>query len=276
MKISKIIFIFFVAAYAISFSVQERIAKTSDPYLSFPLPPQVQKIALGYLRQITGIMHFIKTNVFLGGIQVDYPTETYKISLAENFKTMSTLHPYFLDTYHLCESSLSYIGPEQTRQANEVLKIGMEALPDVWEIPFFIGFNHFHYLNENREAAEVLLKTSKIPGAPDWFGHLASMLAAEGGDIYAGLIWLKAMKSAEEDEMSKERYQVEIDAFEKALTVQKAILSYREKYNRVPNDLQLLIPEFLGHMPQFNGEFVLKYNPPTLKLVRPHRIAQSD
>jgi hypothetical protein len=255
--------------YIVLFIKHEQFDQNSTSRISFPLPPIVQKTALGYLRQIGGEMHFIKTAVFLGGYGLENLTSEHADRLARNFDLMAELHPAFIDTYFLSQSTLTYLGPEMTRENNEILKKGMAALPEYWLLPFYIGFNHFYYLQEKTVAAEYLLAASKLPGAATWLGHLASMLTAEGGDIRAGLIWLKTIHQNETDEAARKSYEKDIVAFENALAVQDALSLYQQKYGGAPFNLDVLVPEFLPYLPEFDGRYYLEWDPPTLKLKRP-------
>jgi hypothetical protein len=262
-------FIAIFLIYGLSFFQQERLFQKTLHQLPFPLPARIQKVVLGgFLRQLGAEMLYIKTAVFLGGREAGRDPESYASSLAQRFSVISRLHPEFIDTYYLCESSLSYIDPEYTRKANRVLERGMAALPDNWILPFFLGFNHFYYLNEPKEAAMILKPASQLPSAPPWLGHLASVLAAEGGDIYAGLIWLKAMLATEENEDLRKRYREDIAIFEQALSILRATFEYRNRYNQPPPTLEDLVPEFLPHIPQLDGRYVLSWTPPTLRLLR--------
>jgi hypothetical protein len=269
MIIRKTIFIGLVICYGILFLMQERLSQQVKPVLAFPLPAVVQKTVLGYLRQLAGEIHFIKTAVFLGGHFTNNPDEAYANSLASNFHAMVDLHPLFIDSYFLCQSSLPHIGPDLARETNAIHQIGAEANPDNWILPFFMSFNYNYYINEPRKAAEVLRSASMIEGAPAWFEHLASIRAAQGGDILSGLIWLKVMVKAEENESLRERYGREIDDFEMALNIQKAIIAYQKLHGRYPAALEDLVPEFVHALPNFNENFVLEWEPPKLQLKRP-------
>ena len=257
--------------YAASFVQQERLFKETVHELSFPLPARVQKVALGFLRQLGAEMLYVKAAVFLGGREEGGGDPmSYAPSLSQHFSVISRLHPEFLAPYYLCESSLSSISPEYTGKANKVLELGVAALPDNWVLPFFLGFNHFYYLDQPKKAATIMERVSRMPSAPSWLGHLASVLAAEGGDIIAGLMWLNAMMNTEEDEMLRERYRKDIALFEKALTVLKATIEYRKQYKLPPSALDALVPEFLPHIPSLDGKYILSWTPPTLRLLRPH------
>lgn len=265
----KVVFVIVALCYSTLFYYQETFTEQAPAKLSHPLPSNVLKPVLGYLRQLGGEMLFIKTAAFLGGHFANYPDEAYAISLSRNFDVMANLHPHFVDIYFLCESSLSQISPDSARAANRVLDIGISALPDRWELPFFKSFNYNHILGEPLKAAETLIKVSKIKGAPEWLEHLASIRAAQGGDILAGLIWLKAMHRNEDEPEVKERYAKEIGYFESAIEVQRAVEAFRAKLGVYPTHLNELIPQFVADLPDFEGAFEFEWKPPVLSLKRP-------
>jgi len=235
-----------IPLYGLLFLIQE---SNHRPYvfgLSEPLPARLQQTALGYFHQLGAEMLYVKVAVFLGGRNQNIKPETYAPTLSRNFRIMATLHPGFQDIYYLCESSLAWISPAFARQANTVLTKGIA------------------------KAAISLRHASTVAGAPTWVGHLATILAARGGDIYVGYIWLKAMLTEESNETIRSRYLADIAVFEKALLVQKAIRRYHEKYGRSPGNLEALQPEFIAKLPQFTGDYVLSYQTPRLSLYRRH------
>ena len=268
MKARRFILLIVLIGYGFLFFQVERTAQQIEPRLSLPMPVMVQKLVLGFLRQLGGEISFIKTSVFLGGLDPAAPKDAHADSLVRNFNVMAGLHPDFIDIYFLCEASLPDIDQEKAREANDVLAIGMQAHPEKWYLPYFIGFNHFYYLQENREAADNLLHAASLPGGAPWLAHLASILAAEGGDIIAGLTWLKAMLQTETDPSAKARYRNDIAAFEQAYTVQMAVNAFKRKYGKEPPTLETLIPEFLSDLPDFKGKFLLHWNPPILRMER--------
>lgn len=265
-----IVFVFISLFYISAFFIQERQAQYRPPHLSQTLPANVHKITAGYMVQLWAEMLYIKTTVFLGGRKSGQEHQNYAENLAEHFLVISTLHPGFIDTYFLCESSLSSLGSDSAKKTNAVLEKGIAEKPDNWILLFFKAFNHFHYLDESAEAAEILYKATQIPGAPVWFGHLASMLSARGGNIYAGLMWLKAMLAAERDEMMRERYKKEIVIFEKAVRVLQAVQKYSDLFNHPPKELNDLVPDIIPELPKIEEGFALSWKPPVLSLIRPN------
>ncbi len=262
-------YIFFAlfGIYGGLFLVQESQQHHRRHYLSETLPSAVQKVSLGYLHQIGAEMLYVKAVVFLGGRE-DTETESYAPTLARHFQVMADLHPRFQDIYYLCESSLSWISPAYAQLVNQVLEKGIRARPDLWTLPFFVGFNYFRYLDRPDEASTYLWQAARVESAPVWIGHLATILAAEGGNIYGGLLWLKAMLAAEEDEAMKARYRVDIAEFEKALMVAEALKRYRKKYGQPPVELEDLMPEFLARLPEMGEGYELVYESQNLRLLR--------
>lgn len=269
--VRKTLFIGLLLVYGLLFFWQEKFIGQAKVTLAIPLPSVVQKTVLGYLRQLGGEMHFIKTAVFIGGHFTNNPDETYANGLSTNFKVMTDLHPKFIDSYYLCQSTLAPIDAQRARDANAILQTGADANPDIWTFPFFQSFNYNHYLEDPRMAAHALRRASQVEGSPAWIEHLSSIRAAQGGDLLSGLIWLRAMHKAEENQRRKEKFGREIEDFQAALNVQKAVVSYRRKYGHDPELLETLIPEFLPALPTFKEPFLLEWDPPNLRLNRPIR-----
>jgi hypothetical protein len=254
--------------YGMFFSLQEAHFSESSQQLAHPLPPVIQKIALGYLRQLGGEMQFIKASVFYGGVKPGRDPLKYAEPLAQHFTAAATLHPQFIDTYFLCQSILPYINTDYARYANTVLAQGMTALPDNFVLPFFAGFNHLYYLDEPLEAARLFHLAAAKPNGPPILEHLANLLSAEGGDIYAALIGLRGMYASEKDEQVKKRYAEEIAAFEKAVTVVNAIQRHEKVKGAPPVALTDLVPDYLPAIPNIGPLFTLEWKSPHLQVVR--------
>ncbi|MBU4177219.1 MAG: hypothetical protein KJ730_05195 [Proteobacteria bacterium] len=144
----------------------------------------------------------------------------------------------------------------------------MTALPDNFVLPFFAGFNHFYYLAEPLEAARLFHLAAKRPNGPIMLEHLANILSAEGGNIYAALIGLRGMYASEKDEQIKMRYAEEIAAFEKAVTVLEAIRRHEKMKGTPPAALTDLVPDYLPAIPDIGPIFTLEWKPPHLGVVR--------
>ncbi len=261
-----IIFPILLICYGFLFVSQDKHANTVSGNISPSLPTGVLNV-LGhsYMNQLIAESLFIKTAVYYGGLNKPMD-ETNLDIMAQHFLTISQLHPKFLDAYYRSESVLAHRGDRFARTANKILERGREALPNEVALPFFEGFNYFHYLNEPVKAGKILRIASNIPDAPQWIGHLASMLMASGGNIRTGLAWLNGMLAASHDDEEKKRYKKDIVAFKKALRVQDALDRYARKHGAYPKKLSALLANDLSALPTWKGNYMLEYQPPTLYL----------
>lgn len=270
MKQSSFLSCFAIASslYVSLFFLQEKSASQKAVPLAMPLPAVVQKVALGYLRQLGGEIAFIRGAVFVGGAELNQNQDNYATPLLATFRGAAELHPRFVDTYFFTEAFLSALAPDYTKSVNDILAIGTNALPDNWIIPFFAAFNHFYYLDEPLHAARLYRLAAARPNGPIMLEHLANILSAEGGDIYAALIGLQGMYNTENNEQVKQRYAEEIIVFKKATAVLAAIKKYEKRVGSPPITLQHLVPTDILSIPEVGPVFEFAWSPPHLRVVR--------
>ncbi|MEL6761082.1 MAG: hypothetical protein AAFP04_11845 [Myxococcota bacterium] len=117
------------------------------------------------------------------------------------------LDPYFRSIYRLAGTALTLNGME-VELSNRLLRRGVKYRPDVWEIPFYLGFNTYYFEHDFEKAAEILARAAKLPGAPEHTGGVATRLAAEAGRPEIGLQLveeiLAQMPEDENDELRKQ------------------------------------------------------------------------
>lgn len=240
----------------------------ADQYLAAPMPVQLLKIASGYGQHMVGFGLFIKTSIFTGNNRV-VGIDKHAASMAQNFDTAAQLYPEFIDIYYFTQAFLPHVSPEYAQKANAILGRGIEAHPDALIFPFFQGFNSFKYLDEPLAAADIFAELAQRPDAPVWFGSLSGKLKARGGQISAGREMLVVMYKSETNEKIRERYAAEIGNFDKALMVQEALNRYRADHGADAIALKDLVPDYLPELPEFEFGYILKWQPPVLKLTHP-------
>ena len=271
MKRSAVVFALVFGIYLAVFSQQQQIATRELPTLTQPLPAVVQRIALGFFQQLGAEMLFVKCAVFNGNNFSAAIIAENANSLSSNLDVATSLYPEFIDPYYLCQATLPHLSPVYAGVANDILAryTGLAGQQDII-IPFFRGFNYFYYMNEPHRASEVFAELATREGAPTWFGHLAAILSARGGNLYAGLISLQSMLAVESDEVMKQRYRDDIEMFNQAIGVEKAIQQYFTTYGVYPPELEDLVPDFISVIPTF-AAFELHWHDQLLSLERPAR-----
>lgn len=259
-----------LAVYTALFIVQDLDYTNRPVEISTPLPARLQEAALGYLRQLGGEIAFIRASVFLGGVEPGRDPEGYAPALSETFRAAALLHPPFVDTYYFVESSLPHLSSHWAGVANEILGIGLDGAPDNWVIPFFMGFNQMRYLNDRLGASRSFRLAAERHGKAPILEHMANLMAAEGGDIYASLLGLKAMHASEANEAARKRYEEEINALEKAAEVIEAVQAFKKERGYLPARLDELVPRYIPKIPDLGPGFVLSWEPPDVKVTRRH------
>jgi hypothetical protein len=252
-----------VFVYCILFIRQEQNFKLRTPYLESALPASFYSLTCGYFKQLIAETLFVKTSVFLGGLPPKTPASSYSGALANNFQTITSIYPEFIDPYFF---SQAFLAEEDAKSTNEILERGIPVHPKEHIFSFFAGYNYLRYLNEPLKAAVVYKNAAAAPDAPPIFQRLAILMTVRGGDILSGIISQRALIATEQDPQIKEKYKDEMAIFENAYAVEKALQSYAAKHQDYPQELSALVPEFLDNLPAIGGKFILEYQNPTLRL----------
>jgi len=115
----------------------------------------------------------------------------------------TTLDPRFNIAYRFGAVFLAEAWPAGAGRpdlAIRLLEKGLHARPDKWEYMQDIGFVHYWYRHDYREAAGWFRRAGDIPGAPWWLKSLAATTLAQGGDRRSSrLMWQAIRDSAEID-----------------------------------------------------------------------------
>lgn len=256
--------------YAILFVKTDYVGTKGDPnYLPATMTLTVHQASTGYLHQLDAERLYIKVMTFKDATTSKATTPPYADALSNHFEIMQHLHPYLFDTYWATEAFLPWYGDDYVRRANTILQAGINYQPNRWEIPFFLGWNHFYYLGDSHTAYDYLIQSSKISGN-NFMRHLAAVLAAKEGNLEAGLTWLRTMRNSEQDEKKRKYMSRDVDAYEKAIMVQKKVHQFRNEKGQSPKKLQELIPEYLDSLPEIKSNFEIVYEGGIVSLQRPN------
>ena len=156
---------------------------------------------------------------------------------------VTTLDPKFTYAYELGGVTLSVLG-KRPDLSNMLLEKGVRENPTVWQIPFYIGFNNFFYLNNYEAAAEYMDKASKLPSHPSYLPKFAARLYVQAGNPNVALDFLARMYKETDDEKVKlalEQRIKEVTVERDARFLEGEVNRYKEIYNLYPDNLQDLV-----------------------------------
>ena len=144
-----------------------------------------------------------------------------------------------------------------------LLERGVTANPDVWNIPFLLGYNYYFLLGDPAKGAEYIMEAARRPDGPSYLPGLATRLAAEAGSPDTALAFLEARLRETQDPEMREvlASRMKEVIIERDLRIlEDAVEVYRTQHQTLPATLADLVgSEILKVLPQepFEGEYRL-------------------
>ena len=154
---------------------QNLLQEKREKVLYMPSGKYLKAASIGYEQMLADFI-WVKTISYFG---VHALTDRDYAYLPNLLEAVTTLDPYWYFPYHFAGVVLS-VEANYAEKANEILRKGMVIYPEKWQIPFYIGFNYFHVLNDSNCGSKYIYKASVIEGSPGYLKPLAVRLSAKG------------------------------------------------------------------------------------------------
>jgi hypothetical protein len=138
-------------------------------------------------------------------------------------------HPYRFAAIWMTDDAVA------VRHANQLLERGIENHPDDWRHYFYLGFNHFFYLDDQEAAAKALAPAIALDGAPPYLGRLAARLRSRSGGLDAAHAFLTELHRTTTDERERKHYALglkEIETERQARFLDAARAEYVRRHKR--------------------------------------------
>ncbi len=117
---------------------------------------------------------------------------------------VTDLDPLFAYPYQFGGIVLAVLSDE-VELSNKILQKGLKNRPDVWQIPFYLGFNYFYHIKDFRQAAKYMEITSKLEGHLGYLPLLTASLYTRGEDPKTALAFLEGMYRETKDMKMREK-----------------------------------------------------------------------
>jgi hypothetical protein len=147
--------------------------------------------------------------------------------------------------------------------SNRLLEKGVSANPDVWNIPFLLGYNYYFLLGDPAKGAEYIMQAASLPDRPAYLPGLATRMAAEAGSPDTALAFLEARLLETHDPETREflaNRMKEVIIERDVLILESAVESYRTQHGTLPATFtDLVVAGALPILPQepFGGDYRL-------------------
>ena len=230
---------------------------------SYVLPPPILKIMALEFDGLASDYAFLQGLVFFGSTseRKERPRlKEWEWRWFYNILNASTgLDPYFFDPYYVAQAHLTWEG-NMPRETNTLLEKGSRYRDWEWMLPFYIGFNHFYFLQENEKAAFYLMDASKRQGAPSLLPQLAARLMYKANRTENAIIFLQEMIKRTDDDALKKMYETRLNALKGILFLERATAVYQDRFGRRPERLDDMITKnVIREIPKdpYGGEFYI-------------------
>ncbi len=221
------------------------------------------RIAVLEYRQVVADLLWIQVVQAMGERRVSEEAGRW---IAHALDVITTLDPLFVRVYEAGGIALTTL-VVLTEESNRLLEKGIRYNPEVWRLPFYLGFNYYFELYDDRKAAEYIARASRLPGAPAYLVSFATQLYVSARTPQVAVDFLGQMYTQTTDENVKrvlEQRLKEAVAERDLQLLEESIGRYRELYKRAPVRLEELVgPGLLRELPQepFGGRYL--YDPQT-------------
>jgi len=185
------------------------------------------------------------------------------------FAIINELDPRYQDPYEVG----ALIAVQEARNpavAFAILDRGAANNPDQWVYPFNAGHIALMTLKDYPLAEKYFEKCMKIPGAPEFVERLRANAIFKKGDLRTSWeTWLDIYRKAPDERTKKiaSNHLYNVKATIDAAAIEDAAAKYRERFGRLPADLETLLRTgLLPEVPKdMDGEDYL-YDPATGKV----------
>jgi tetratricopeptide (TPR) repeat protein len=237
---------------------QDRIAVQIENLAQLPKGEYLKPALLGY--------HHLGADIFwLKLLQVvgksRNSTDEYEW-IYHTLDVITTLDPQYAYAYYVGGNILGDLA-NRPDLGNRLLEKGLSANPDVWYIPFLIGYNHYFLLGDPAKGAEYIMKAARLPDRPAYLPGLATRMAAEAGSPETALAFLEARVRETSDQNLREvlvNRAKEVIIERDIRLLERVVEAYKTKHQVLPSTLtDLVTAGFISMIPQepFDGEYRL-------------------
>lgn len=246
----------------VSLDQERRMVPKLQQFMYLPEGETLRVAVLGY-EQVVADLLWIQAIQAMGERKVSEEAGHWIYHVLD---VITTLDPRFVRVYEAGGIALVTL-VVMPNESNRLLEKGIRYNPEVWQLPFYLGFNYYFEFHDDRKAAEYIARASRLPGAPAYLVSLAARLYVSARTPQDAIDFLAQTYAQTADDNVKrvlEQRLKEVVVERDLELLEGAITRYRDRYKRMPSHLDDLVgPGLLSEMPRepFGGRYL--YDPQT-------------
>lgn len=260
-----VIFIISFALIASMFAIPrvslERDKLRQKEGIGLVMPSAVAQIVALEFKGLFADVIFSRAMTYYGGklIRKEEPTDEEWNWIYRNMDVATDLDNYFLDPYYFGAMNLAW-GTNKVKEANLLLEKAFKYRDWDWIIPFYLGFNHFFFLQDNEKAAFYLMESARRETSFSLIPILAARLAYQGKRTENAIIFLQEIIRKTDNENVKKAYEKRLNALKAILFLERAAAAYKERFKRLPEKPEDMIAKnVIREIPKdpYGGKFYI-------------------
>ena len=166
---------------------------------------------------------FIKVNLHSGSLMWKPVKFQFDSNWAYGMMDLITdLDPKYYVAYLFSAMGLIH-NFDDVKRSRPILEKGMKIFPQSWELPFWIGYDYYVYLEDYGVASEYLWQAAQKPDSPKTYLALLLSVCRKGGAYYKALWALQAMLADTQDENLKMVYRKKLIQLKNLAVLQEAV-----------------------------------------------------
>jgi hypothetical protein len=196
-----------------------------------PRPEFARAISLGF-EAVVADYYWLQAVQVVGGTRVN-PGQHARL-LGRLVDVTTTVDPWVDHPYRFAAVWLTQ-SEDVVREANRLIRRGIAYHPDDWRNHFYLGFNHFFYLEENEQAAAALEAAIELEGSPRYLRRLVARLRADRDGLEPAAVFLQELVRTAQDPYARAEYEKALDEVEterRARGLDRARAEYKKRNGR--------------------------------------------
>lgn len=153
---------------------------------------------------------------------------------------VTRLDPKYYSAYLFTGMGLIH-SVKDAERARPILERGMRQFPKDWEIPFWIGYGAYVYLQDYETAGIYFWQSANLPNAPKSFLSLMLSSLKRGGRYKKAVLALKRLIENTKDANRIRVYKKRIQRLRNVIKIKEAVKKYKSSKGHTPQDLQHLV-----------------------------------
>jgi hypothetical protein len=226
-----------IAALQVSIDARTRSMASQKQELLLRSGPLVKKLSLGYDPLLADIYWTRAVQYY--GARIGQPHADFDL-LWPLLDLTTTLDSRLVPAYRFGAIFLSEpppIGAGRTDLAVDLVKRGIAANPDAWQLDSDLGFLYYWRLKDYPNAAAAYLVASRVPNSPPWLKLMAARVADKGGSIETSrMIWSELYESTKDPRVRKNAFEKlrGLKAQEDKMHLDELAEDYRKRFGHSP------------------------------------------